>query len=296
MKSRVAVIGDLVIDHFYYHDLAIEKGGNYLLEGMKSQPGGVAGNIAFYLKQFGVEPVVFSAVGKDEEGKYLLSDLEKSGIKTEHIRIAEGKSGFLIVIVGSDGERTMLGSRGVANFYMPDSEEIISSSPSWIHVSGYMLLGRRGKEIWREAVRAKRELGVNLSLGLEGMQNVKIDVEEDASIIFCNRMEFQMYFGSDYEAVAKKFKPTIIVKSGPEGCYLLKDEVTRVEGVKTKIVKDTTGAGDLFDAAVITSLLAGREIIDSCRTANYLASVKVSKKGTRMNFGMSLLRKLFSSR
>ncbi|MEM3637108.1 MAG: carbohydrate kinase family protein [Conexivisphaerales archaeon] len=295
MKARVAIIGDLVIDHFCYQDLTIEKGGNYLLENMVRRPGGVAGNIAFYLKQFGVEPAVFSAVGSDDEGEYLLTDLKKFGIKTDHIGIMKGKSGFLFVIVGSDGERTMVGSRGVADFYLPSSKEIISSSPSWIHVSGYMLLGKRGKDIWREAVRAKKELGVDLSLGLEGMQSIDFGVEKDASIILCNRMEFQKYFGMSYEEVASRFNTTtIIVKSGSEGCYVLKGGVTRIEGNRAKNVKDTTGAGDLFDAAVIASLLKGRDVISSCRTANHLASLKVSKKGTRINFRRDLLSKYFS--
>src|SRR5579875_2662603 len=208
-KMKVAIIGDLAVDNVCYQDMTIEKGGNYLLRNILYYPGGVAGNISFYLKQYGIEPLIFSAVGDDREGKFLIDDLKRSKI----------------IIVDSNGERTMIGTRGVADSCIISSRELASSHPSWIHVSGYSLLGKYGSTIWKSAVSSSKRLGIPLSLGLEGLHETKIDNLNYASIIFCNRMEFDRFFGESFDEVADKIGSRIVVKAGAEGCYILNGNV-----------------------------------------------------------------------
>lgn len=292
-KMKAAIIGDLVIDNVCYQDMIIEKGGNYLLRNIQHYPGGVAGNISFYLKQYGIEPSVFSAVGNDKEGRFLLDDLKRRKINTEHVKILKGKTGFLIIIVDSNGERTMIGSKGVADLYNPSMREIVSSQPSWIHVSGYSLRGKHGSRIWENAVSASKRLGVPLSLGLEGLHEAEIDDLTFASIIFCNKMEFEKFFGDRFDKAADKIGSRIVVKAGADGCYIIDDSVKKVEGVKVEKVIDTTGAGDAFDAAVIALLLKKRSLLEACRIANMFAAEKIKKKGAKTTFNPTLLNRYF---
>jgi|GEM_PF-685459 ribokinase len=292
-KMKVAIIGDLAVDNVCYQDMTIEKGGNYLLRNILYYPGGVAGNISFYLKQYGIEPLIFSAVGDDREGKFLIDDLKRSKISIDNVKILAGKTGFLIIIVDSNGERTMIGTRGVADSCIISSRELASSHPSWIHVSGYSLLGKYGSTIWKSAVSSSKRLGIPLSLGLEGLHETKIDNLNYASIIFCNRMEFDRFFGESFDEVADKIGSRIVVKAGAEGCYILNGNVKKVEGVKVKKVVDTTGAGDAFDSAVIALLLSKRSLLDACRIANLFAAEKVKKKGAKASFNSTLLNKYF---
>jgi ribokinase len=292
-KMKAAIIGDLVIDNVCYQDMIIEKGGNYLLRNIQYYPGGVAGNISFYLKQYGIEPSIFSVVGDDKEGRFLLDDLKRRKINTEHVKILKGKTGFLIIIVDSNGERTMIGSKGVADSYNLSIREIVSSQPTWIHVSGYSLLGKHGSKIWKNAISSSKRLGVPLSLGLEGLHEAKIDDLIYASIIFCNKMEFEKFFGDRFDKVADKIGSRIVVKAGADGCYIIDNNVKKVEGVKVEKVIDTTGAGDAFDAAVIALLLKKRSLLEACRIANMFAAEKVKKKGAKVMFNSTLLKRYF---
>ncbi len=52
-------------------------------------PGGVAMNIAMTLRRFGMTPAILTAIGKDEEGKELLSACRRLGIVTEHVYLSE---------------------------------------------------------------------------------------------------------------------------------------------------------------------------------------------------------------
>ena len=292
-KMKAAIIGDLAVDNIVYQDISFQKGGNLLLEDIQTYPGGVAGNIAFYLKQCGIEPVVYSAVGDDEEGKFLTDDLKERKISTEHVKVLKGKTGFLIIIVDSSGERTMIGSKGAAYAFNISSRNIVSSSPSWIHISGYVLLGKYGNDVWKAAVSSSKKLNIPLSLGLEGIHKGKFDDVDTASILLCNRMEFENFFNDGFDEVAKKAKTKIVVKADREGCYILDGNVKRIEGERVQKVIDTTGAGDAFDAALIASLLKYRDLEESCKVANLFAAQKVKKRGNKVIFSRSMLSKYF---
>ena len=48
-------------------------------------PGGVAMNIAMTLRRFGMQPVLITAIGRDEEGDELIGAAERLGMNTEHV-------------------------------------------------------------------------------------------------------------------------------------------------------------------------------------------------------------------
>ncbi|MGR3344481.1 MAG: PfkB family carbohydrate kinase [Paracoccaceae bacterium] len=52
-------------------------------------PGGVAMNIAMTLRRFGMTPAILTAIGKDEEGRELLSACRRLGIVTDHVYLSE---------------------------------------------------------------------------------------------------------------------------------------------------------------------------------------------------------------
>jgi sugar/nucleoside kinase (ribokinase family) len=52
-------------------------------------PGGVALNIAMTLRRFGMTPAILTAIGRDPEGRELLSACRRLGIVTEHVYLSE---------------------------------------------------------------------------------------------------------------------------------------------------------------------------------------------------------------
>lgn len=283
--GKVLVIGDLAWDIKAYLSGSIVPGKNLLAKRLSMTPGGVAGNIAWYIKELGHEAEVAGIVGDDLLGEPLVNDLKASGIGTGLIRIERGQTGTFIVVVDGTGERTMIGERGINRELKISRGIILGARPSWIHISGYSLMNRSGPSLLRETVAVAHELGVPLSVDLEGVSEKRKRMSLKGAYVFCNE-------GYCSESLREGARATII-KAGERGCYL--EVLGTVEQFNAINVRpaDLTGAGDAFDAAFISAVLYGLSEKEACRLANMVAGFKASKRGTRVNVPKSI-RSLFS--
>jgi ribokinase len=74
---------------------------------------------------------------------------------------------------------------------------------------------------------------------------------------------------------------TVIVKLGEQGCLLLNDQGSRhFPGYKVE-VRDTTAAGDTFNAALAVALAEGRAIEKAIPFANAAAAISVTRLGAQ---------------
>jgi len=143
---KIAVIGDLIMDIKGFYREEIRAGKNILLKNVKKSPGGVAGNTAYYLKMLKDQVFVFGSVGKDPWGDYILEALKNIFVNVDKVkRVNAIPTGFLIVVLDADSERTMIGSRGANEKLEVSQDELLSLHPDWIHLSGYSILNRNGK-------------------------------------------------------------------------------------------------------------------------------------------------------
>ncbi len=277
---KIAVIGDLIIDIKGFYEEEIKAGKNILLKNVKKSPGGVASNTAYYLKMLKDQVFVFGSVGKDFWGDYILGALKNISVNVDHVkRVNAMPTGFLIVVLDADSERTMIGSRGANEKLEVSQDELLSIHPDWIHLSGYSILNRRGKKILYNVEQAAKKLSINYSVDLEGIETGDLDFSIAQPIIFCNEG-----FCSDKNT--KNSKITVI-KAGSKGCYrVYNGEVIQHSAPKVS-VKDTTAAGDAFDAAFIHAYWKKEDVDFSCEFANKIAANKVTKKGNWVKMSLS---------
>jgi ribokinase len=282
---RIAVVGDLAVDMVAYDWWRLDAGSSLILKNVGLLPGGVAGNMAWVLKQLSVEPVIFSAVGRDYWGEFVREGLRRGGLKTNHITLHSEPTGFFIIVVSPDGQRTMVGTRG-ANAKLRITARVLSRvRPDWIHVSGYSLLGDQGPPLFEEAKLASRILGANLSIDLEGLSETDIRLALKGAEVLCNQKEFEDYFQSEMKEVTASCQEPIVVKAGAEGCYLLfGGRVKHMPTAKVE-VRDTTGAGDAFNAGFIAARMRGKGLVAACNAGNLLGSEKVRHEGARLTLG-----------
>ena len=77
----------------------------------------------------------------------------------------------------------------------------------------------------------------------------------------------------------------VIIKQGSQGSsFLYQDNLINIPAFPIKSVIDTTGAGDLFDAAFIYGLMQSDSISRAAQIANLVASYAVQKLGTCESF------------
>jgi ribokinase len=278
---RVLIVGDLAVDIVTRLPRRIVIGGNTLLQTPEIFAAGVAGNMAWYLRQLGIEPVVRGTVGDDSWATLLKEQLRQAGVGTELIRTSKMPTGFFLVLVDKKGERTMIGSRSANTELSVTAEEIVNVHPQWIHVSGYSLLNHNYEHLTKTVRHASQELAVPISTDLEGISAVGRHIDLEGVTVFCNDEEFHEYFDASLREITEKTKQTIIVKAGPKGCYLISGQRLTHFPSEAKSVVDTTGAGDAFNSGFIASTLNGGDEDAACRFANAVAALKIRHRGAQ---------------
>jgi ribokinase len=283
--TSIVVIGDLAVDIVgNFENYPIKTGANILFRNAKISAGGVAGNMAWYLIQLEQKVFVFGSVGDDCWGDLIKNDLHAFGANHSMVKTVNGlTTGFFIILVDSKGERTMIGNRGANERINVDASELISASPSWIHLSGYTLLNSNGINVLNSVIKAANTLGINYSVDLEGIGETGAKLDLRGAIVFCNR-------GKCPEKSRVNAKLTVI-KSGSDGCYLNLNGMVKQH--KPPLVKplNTTGAGDSFNAAFIAACIMNNDYDTACDFANVVAAYKVAQNDTRVKLPKELFRR-----
>jgi sugar/nucleoside kinase (ribokinase family) len=75
----------------------------------------------------------------------------------------------------------------------------------------------------------------------------------------------------------------VVIKRGAAGCLLLQDDEVRIAPGYPVAARDTTGAGDSLDAAIIYGYQRGLDLEDLGTLANAVGAAKVQKLGTGHN-------------
>lgn len=279
--AKVFIVGDLAVDIVTDLPRRFVIGGSTILQTPRIVAAGVAGNMAWYLKQLGIEPIVVATIGDDSWGILLKDQLARAGISTELIRTSKILTGFFLLLVDKKGERTMIGSRGANIELSVTAEEIVNAHPQWIHVSGYSLLNHNHERVMKTVRRASEDLAVPISTDLEGISAEGRHVDLEGVTVFCNDDELRAYFRTSPRKIAAKTRQTIIVKAGPRGCYLIsRKRLTHFPSAAKEVV-DTTAAGDAFNSGYIASILSGRDESAACRFANAVAALKIKQTGAK---------------
>ncbi|MEM0117994.1 MAG: carbohydrate kinase family protein [Conexivisphaerales archaeon] len=283
------VIGDVVIDFTVKTSGILPSESVVYLEDLPQTQAGVAGNIGWYLTQLGAKVSLCAAVGRDEWGSQIVSDLDNIGIDTANINVVDGSTGFFIILVEQNGNRRMIGSRGANRGLKINSQQILNQDPDWVHLSGYVMLNKNGLEILREVKKAVKQRGIGYSIDIEGIAYTKKRLNLEDALILCNSEEFKEYYGkAGVDSDAK-----VIVKAGPEGAFVYTDgNRIHIPTIPQKAV-DTTAAGDAFNAGMIYSVLKHKDLVDACRFANAVATHKVKFMGARAVLNMVEIQKIY---
>jgi ribokinase len=259
------------------------------------RPGGGGANTAAWLARLGA-PVVFAGcVGDDEAGREAARSLAGAGVTTR-LAVAPAATGTCVVIVGHDGERTMLTDPGAnALLAAGDLPRDAFLPGGHLHLSGYSLLRPGSRAAAAAALAAAREARMTTSvdpastapladLGAEAF----LALVRDADLIVATRDEAEVLTGSrDPEAAAAMLldgRAEVVLKLGDEGALwrAAGGEAARAPAAAPPCpVIDTTGAGDAFAAAWLAARRAGEEPAAALASACALAAEVVTRSGAR---------------
>lgn len=261
----MALLGDLNWDLVFCVPKLPGRGGEVLGGEGSLRLGGSATNTARFLAKFGFEVRLFAAVGEDPLGELALHKLAKEGLTTAFLKSAPMPTGICCALVDSQGERTLLTSRGANASLGPALPVGWLDGVDWLHLSGYALLEPLSRAALFAAASQARTRGIPVSLdpGMVSVHHHGHFFRElgPVEVFLPNELEASALLGGgSLEEDAFRllsFGKRVFLKLGARGCLALAGEQSvRAPAVPVE-VRDPVGAGDAFNAGVVAAALWG---------------------------------------
>ncbi|PSJ42443.1 carbohydrate kinase [Zobellella endophytica] len=106
--AKILLLANLNCDHVLLLDEPLRAGGRLRYRDQGRRLGGGAANTGVGLLWAGHEVAIASRVGRDDTGDWLCQQARELGLDIEHVEQFDGETGELLVLVDSQGERTIL--------------------------------------------------------------------------------------------------------------------------------------------------------------------------------------------
>lgn len=274
---------DLIIkvDHIPAHDEKV-KG-----ELLGKFPGGVVGNFCSAAAKFGAKTGVVAKIGNDEFGNICLRDFIARGIDIKGmVQKDDADTYFCVIHLDHTGEKalTIIETSG----FLPKQEEIdlkYASQAKYVHMttldvaladfvfahlyqSGCALsldieatASQAEVEVWN-GIFSRLDIAFPNMAGLAALTKTN-DINKGASILL------------------EKGVKLVVVTCGAKGVKIYKRDYFFEHPIYKVNVKDTTGAGDCFNAVFIACLSKNWPIEKSAKYASAAAAMTIQKVGAR---------------
>jgi adenosine kinase len=255
---------------------------SFVVNGVKEQFGGTAGNIAYGLALLHEKPVILAAAGKDF-GAYE-NWLKGLGLPLDGIRRIheEFTAGAYITTDQSDNQITGFnpGAMRHESLYHLDGEDpnntIAIVAPG--NVDDMLGYSRTYK---KRGMRHIFDPGQQLPLL---SADRLVELVTDSSLLISNDYELEMIMRSTGRSKEQLMELTsgIITTLGERGAIITtRQGETRIPAAKADRVEDPTGAGDAFRSGLIKGLVTGKDLVESARMGAVSASFSVECQGTQ---------------
>ena len=278
--NKVAIIGLCGDSLFYSLDRLPKTGETMHAEFLHREIGGKGFNQAVALARQGVDVNFLCAIGNDEIRKKCEDFLRAEGIHS----ILVGKdspSACASILKAKDGNNEVIVYDGANKELSIDDfnlfKEMIDSADA------ILLTYEIKEEVLKEALNYAKEHNKLIMLNPAPYLYDNIEFLKYADIITPNETELMEMFHIkylDFEYILKeKIKlgiNTIVATLGANGCAIIDKDIKFVEGYKVKTI-DTTGAGDVFNAALLSEILNENDMLSACTYANKMAALSVEK-------------------
>lgn len=282
-------LGCVCVGHFLYdirdyvEQFPAPDSTALLIKPPSISPGGSAANVATNLMRLGHKSGLVANVGRDAHGKLILSMLKNEGVDLRGVKRLEGRTGLSVILINSEGEVEVVEDLGVMDEKRGFPKNYISNS-RWLHLAGCPLS-------WLEAASkiasdAKVPISFDPGRAASGLgEKALAPIFARVQLLIINTHELKAITGSESVAQAKRlgtqYDMQVVIKGGrkpatvcsPRGCYF-------IPGFKVDVV-DTLGAGDAFDAGIISGRLNKWSLVESVKLGHACAAAKCMHEGAQ---------------
>lgn len=266
----------------------LELGSKADVNNIEFSTGGGATNGSVTFARQGLRAIFMGTVGHDPAGQAVVADLDKEGVDTTHLSyVDEYNTGYSVLLLAPNGERTILTYRGASTHYEAKNFDLSECGHvDWLYVTSMAGSMETLSSIFHQA----RELGIKIAFNPGKGELSQIDklrtLLEDVEVLSVNKEEMQMIVeGATSEELVRhgvNYCPVVIVSDGPRGVTATDGKTVVSAGMYEDVpVTDRTGAGDAFGSGFISQWSQGKSLKDSIVFASANSTNVVTKIGAK---------------
>jgi sugar/nucleoside kinase (ribokinase family) len=281
MTPRVVVVGDLAVDVLVAPATPPAPGADVPAR-IVTAPGGAGANTAAWLAAHGVDVTLVARVGDDVAGRAVVADLVTVGVRAAVTVDPDAPTATVVVVLGPDGQRTMLSDRGAAA-RLRAADLPALDGVDHLHLSGYVL-GDGSAPAGVAALAAARAAGASTSLDPQSTGELPDLRLGGVDLLLPSSAELAALTGSPEPASAGALLDVagaVVVTGGSAGASWVDRDGVRTVPAPAVDVIDTTGAGDAFDAGLLAAWLRGAGPEAALRAGCAAGAEAVSRRGGR---------------
>ena len=303
-KKGIAVAGNILLDIVKNIEQYPQMGMLVQMGEVSHAVGGCAPNVSIDLSR--IDPTVpISAIGKigtDENGRFILSKLQKSGVNVSRVSFSkQAPTGFCDVMSVPSGERTFFHQKGANAEFSPEDIDIASLNCDLLHIGYILLLDRFDQPdaeygtVMARFLHDVRQAGIKTSVDMVSSSAADYGSMLIPCLPYCNygiinELECCAAWGLDArhgdgslnrEALLEAMRRTVaagvqdrvIVHSKERGFMMGQDQqVVEVPSLRIpkEEIKGSVGAGDAFCAGCLYGIYNGfsdRQILEFASAA-----------------------------
>lgn len=257
--------------------------------------GGGATNAATTFTRLGLKSAPLCLVGSDPLAEYIKNDLKKETIDLDLVRsLPRENTDFSVIIVGSDGSRSILTNRGSSRLeskYIPWEK----LSARWLYLTSL----EGNLPLLEEIIGFAHENNLKIALN-PGNRELKLRRQllpllKYVDFLLLNRQEAQLLLNlrhthSEFIDKLRQICPLVAVTNGRRGARIITPFDSYFSPILNIHPVDETGAGDAFGSAFVAALLYQKSLPEALTWAIHNSASVVSQFGAKT--GILTLKKI----
>lgn len=286
MNKQIVVLGSLNMDVVVSVERNPEIGETIFGERVEYVSGGKGANQAVGLHQLGADVKLLGSVGTDIFGERIMNSLDAYGLDSTYIqKVQHTATGIANIIRTPDDNQIIV---------IPGANE--QTDPHYLEQWQALIRGAALLLVQFEvpiktveyALSVAKQAGVTTVVNPAPAQKLDSHFLQLVDYITPNQtelatiMEGELPLSEVFAQWYQMYRTELIVTLGAAGCaYLKEGEVKIVPAQQLATVKDTTGAGDAFNAGFAYGLVNGLPISKAIAYANTVAALAVTQYGAQ---------------
>jgi len=285
----VIVVGELNAD-LILQDMPSfpEMGKEKLAKNMTLTMGSASAILATNITRLGLKTGFVGKLGEDHFGEVVLETLKARNVDISGIQFDPGVKTGVTVVLSFPDDYAMVTHMGAMEFFSLDDVDFdYIKQAKHLHLSSFYLqpaMRKGAAELFKKA----KDLGLSTSFDPgwdpdEQWENDIFDVLKYVDIFMPNEQESRFISGKeDIQDILNFFadyNEVVVITQGSKGAICRHMDETFQAGVFNVESKDTTGAGDSFNAGFLSKRLAGGDVSTCLRYGSACGAIATTKLG-----------------